>query len=72
MLTAKDILESEAFKAAVKRVRERVIEDFERTPPENIEALTSVAYRREALGNILGELQRELHAPSINLRGKGK
>lgn len=70
MLTAEEVLQSTVWREAVERAHKRLVDQFERTDPKDSEALVDASYKLHALGVIIGELERELHKPSVNLKNR--
>lgn len=66
--TAQDILESDAFKGAIERLKARNFDAYQRADPADGDALRAIALENQALDNLIETLRRELTSVSPNLR----
>jgi hypothetical protein len=53
---AREVLESDAFKAAYKRVQDRIMAEFAATPPDDVGRLQMVRLELKALADVAREL----------------
>ena len=65
-ISPSDIIESRQWADLIKRLNERLVEEWERTNPADLGELQHVSYRRQALAEIVQTIAREVRAP-VNL-----
>lgn len=66
--TAQEILESDAFKTAIERLKTKNIDKYRRADPADGAALRAIALENQALGDFIETLRREIASVSPNLR----